>query len=513
MRPISPVLAFQILALAASLLSCATNVETASVSYPARPVNELLIRDVDVLEVERGVVETSLDVVVRRGRIAAIEKGGTIPSDGLLVIDGSGATLLPGLIDMHGHVSLSRSPFWELEGADPLANMQSYLYAGVTTVFDPADVDTKAAVARREAVRRGELVGPAILTTGQMVTCPGGHPVAVRELFAPWWISWLLTSGIAHEVQTRSEARSAIDDLHSAGVDAIKVAVDRIPPRAPRISLETMAAIDERTNELGLRWVSHIGSLQDALDAGEAGTDLWVHGVSREPLSDADVQRLAAFEIPMVVTIEVMHRVVSVVSRPIDPIPMEIETVPRAVIESFYPPPAEFVDALREFRSIGGPREGDLDVLGIGQRNMMKLHRAGVTILAGTDPQGAGVFPGAALHRELAHFVDAGMTPAEAIRSATLDSARWIADGAPIDFGAVRVGLQADLLLVRGDPTDDIRRLQDIVEVIVDGTPVRREPVHQTSRGKRGRIGPWGRDSCRSVPPCAALCRPDGVTH
>lgn len=455
-------------------LACSSSVETASVTWPAGPRQDLLIRDVAVLDVATGRRSLSRDVLVQGGRIAAIEATGNLPTAGLRVIEGAGGTLLPGLVDMHGHVSLQRGPLWEPASGDPEANLQSYVYAGVTTVLDPAD-STGDGPQRRDRIARGELLGPTVYTSGKMVTCPGGHPVALIELFAPAWLSWFVTAGVAHQVETREEAEDAIDELVHEGVDVIKVAVDRIPPQAPRISVETLAAINERAREHDIRWVAHIGTLKDALDAGDAGVSLWVHGLARERISDADVERLASFGIPMVVTIEVMDRMLRGLREPIDPIPMELETVPQPVLDSFYPPPDAYVEAFEAFSSVGEP--GDLDLFAISAENMRKLRRAGVTILAGSDSQGGGIFPGASLHRELAQLVRAGLTPAEAIRAATLDSATWLADGKPIEFGAVRVGLRADLLLVSGDPTEDIARLQDIVAVVARGTEVERQAV------------------------------------
>ncbi len=454
---------------------CTVNTETASVRWPAERSRDLLIRNVAVLDVDTGERALGQDVLVRAGRIRAIEATGTLVAPGLDVIDGRGATLLPGLIDMHGHVSLPRGPSWEPASGAPEATMQAYLYAGVTTVLDPAD-STGDAVPRRERVASGELVGPRIYTAGRMVTCPGGHPLAVIELFAPRWIAWALTRGIAHEVETREEAFAAVDELAGSGVDVIKVAVDHLPPQAPRITVETMQAVNERVRERGLRWVAHIGTLQDAFDSGDAGVSLWVHGIARERATDEEIARLASFGIPMVVTIEVMDRMLRGLEAPIDPTPMELETVPQEVLDSFYPPSQEFVDGFKAFQSIAGEDE-EMDVAAINGDNLMRLRKAGVTIFAGSDSQGGGIFPGASLHRELAQLVRAGMTPAEAIRAATLDPATWLANGASLDFGAVRVGLRADLLLVEGDPTEDVARLQDIVAVIVDGAPLERQPV------------------------------------
>ena len=113
------------LALLATLsLACSSSVRTASVAWPQEPASDLVIRNVAVVEVETGQRTLARDVWVRAGRIAAIEPAGSIPAEGLQTIDGRGASLLPGLIDMHGHVSLGRGPLWEGELGDPEANLR-----------------------------------------------------------------------------------------------------------------------------------------------------------------------------------------------------------------------------------------------------------------------------------------------------------------------------------------------------------------------------------------------------
>ena len=373
---------------------------------------------------------------------------------------------------MHGHVTFPRGPLWSTDFAvDVEANLRSYVYAGVTTVLDPGD-STGKAVARRERVRTQKLVGPRIYTSGKLITCRGGAPVSLYNLIAPRWLVPLISALGATQVESKDEARHAVDSLARAGVDVVKVFADRIPPDSPRISTALLDAIADRARDHDLRWVAHIGSTQDALDTGRAGTSLWMHGIATGRIPDDQIETLAAFGIPMVATIESQDRIIRSLDGPIDPIPMERETVPLEVLESFYPPPEGFSLELFGFGSLE-----DADSPAVAGDNLMRLRNAGVTILAGSDPLRGGIFPGASLHRELGQLVRAGLTPAEAIRAATLDSATWLANGEPIEFGAVRVGLRADLLLVDGDPTADISRLQNIREVILGGIPMVRSPV------------------------------------
>ena len=121
-------------------LTLACGASPALVSVPDAPPPAIRIHDVDVLNVETGRIARGRDVLLRGDRIAAIGLAGHLPTvDGAEEIDGRGATLVPGLIDLHGHVTMDSSALWAIALPDPDANLQSYLYSGVTTLLDPSD--------------------------------------------------------------------------------------------------------------------------------------------------------------------------------------------------------------------------------------------------------------------------------------------------------------------------------------------------------------------------------------
>jgi len=460
-------LAAGLVALAAGLVACFGEPDF-RVERPDDPPEAILISDVAVLDVGRGVRVPRRDVLIRDGRIAAIGLAGQLAApEGARQIAGVGSTLVPGLIDLHGHVDTRSNPIWEMGLPEPDRNLRSYLYAGVTTVLDPGD--SGDAFERRDHVRQGDLLGPRVLAAGPIHTAPEGHPVAMVRELAPWWIAWYLAPRVAVTLASEAEARAAADAVAARGADFVKVVVDRIPLEAPRLERNIVAALVEQARTHGLRTVAHIGTTQDAIDAAEAGVAAWVHGVNMERIPDAKIAQLASYGIPMVATLEVYDAYTRLGDGPREATRLERETVAPEILDGFHPVPEDFelgvfrlwLDRLRE------ARDARFD-------NVARLRAAGVTILAGSDTQ-AGVFPGPGLHRELEQLVRAGMTPVEAIQAATLQAARFLAAGAEPEVGDVAVGMRADLLLVEGDPTRDLSVLSAIREVFLDGVPLERE--------------------------------------
>jgi imidazolonepropionase-like amidohydrolase len=435
------------------------------------------IADVAVLDVVKGELASARDVLVANGRIAAITRAGaSAPPAGALVLSGNGATLVPGLVDMHGHVYADTHPVWNIGVPDPEANLRAYLYSGITTIFDPGDYSSDA-FERRARVAHGELVGPHVYTVGPIHTAPEGHPASLARAFTPWWISWYLAPRVAVAVDSVEEANEAIDRVAEQHPDAVKIVIDEIPLGVPRMRPEVARAIVDRAHANGLRTVAHIGTTRDAIIAAESGVAMWMHGVYKDRIPDAEIPVLAGYHIPMVATIEVFDNYARMTAGPRESTALERETVPAALLDSFYPPPEGFS---------AGPltswQELNEQAVPFRTENVQRLHAAGVAIFAGSDTQ-SGVFPGPGLHRELAKLARAGLTPIEVIRAATIGPARFLADRDEPDWGNVAVGQRADLLLVEGDPTRDVAALSAIRAVLLDGVPIARTPVENPPGG------------------------------
>ncbi len=433
------------------------------VRLPDDPPSAVLVADVSVLDVESGSLSSHRDVLIRDGRIASIESAGDIElPEGGHTIDGRGATLLPGLIDIHGHISSPTGPPWTRSLPDDDANLQAFLYAGVTTVLDMGSMAPDA-YERRERLRTGEQLGPTTFEAGPIVTAVGGHPAAIFRASLPWFLSWYVVPRMTREIATPEQGEAAAAEIAAMGADVMKVAVDRIPPDAPRITNESLAAAVAEARTHDLRAVAHIGTAQDAIDAAEAGVAAWVHGVYKEPLSDEQVAKLASFGIPMAPTL-ILFETFAAFGDPFEPTDLERQIAAPADLAAMNEVPGSF--DLTRMRSLRGG-------LASSRENVRRLHEAGVTLLAGSDTQ-AGLIAGASLHREIGLLVEAGLTPAEAIRSATLHPARFLARTESPDFGVVKEGARADLLLVEGDPLADVANLARIRAVLKAGVPLER---------------------------------------
>lgn len=459
------------LVVALAMLAACGKTRPPLVTKPSGPPPPTLIANVAVFDGDGAATTPGRDVLLVDGRIARIAAAGTIDApSGALRVDGAGATLLPGLVDMHGHIEAASEPAWLGKFPDAPRNLERYLYCGVTTVFDPAG-SAPDVFDHRDAVARGKLIGPHVFTTGPMFTTPGGHPIGALQELVPWYLRWYVKRHFAREIGSEDDARHAVDDLMQYQPDGIKIAVDAVPADGPIMPPPVIHAIVEAARAHGLRVVAHIGTTADALAAADGGVAAWMHGVYKERIPDELVPRFAGAHIPYVATINVFDAYADVAEGKRVATPLETEIEDRATLDAFAPvPPNAASPRFQEFfRLLIATRDARRD-------NARRVHAAGVTVLAGSDTQ-SGVYAGAGLHRELALLVAAGLTAAEALRAATADGARFIARTDDPPFGLVREGKAADLLLVDGDPTRDIAAVDRIRDVFLGGVRLERHPI------------------------------------
>jgi imidazolonepropionase-like amidohydrolase len=234
----------------------------------ARPPEPFAVLGAAVFDGSGGPVLPDRTVVVRDGRIERVGKAGEldVPA-GVRVVDGTGATLLPGLIDLHVHLDFARP--------------EMVLAGGVTTVRDLGWPAGRLAQLRRHAGQRPS-GSPRLRFAGQIVTAPGGYPT--RAAWAP--------AGTAIEVDGPRPAADAVTRLASAGAAVIKVALDeRVGPTLP---LETLAAVVRAAGGRGLGVTAHVAGTAEVVKALDAGVGELAHWPFGAELPADLVRRMAA---------------------------------------------------------------------------------------------------------------------------------------------------------------------------------------------------------------------------
>ena len=383
-------------------------------------------------------------VVVQGVKIASVGKG-VAPPAGAEVIDGAGHTLLPGLIDCHTHL------------INP-ASLKQALIFGVTTELDMFTEHRFAAEARKQQAAGQGLDRADLFSAGTLVTAPGGHGteygVIIPTITAP------------------EEAQAFVDARIAEGSDYIKIVYDDGKPWGmsfSTINKATMAAVIAAAHKRGKLAVVHIGSHQDASDAIEAGANGLVHifaDRSTEPGFGRFVSARRAFVIPTLTVLESASGVQTGAS-----------LVSNAALAPYLSDPD--VASLKRTFPV---RPGAYERYALAEEALRNLRAAKVPILAGTDAPNPGTIHGASLHRELELLVRAGLTPLEALAGATSLAAEHFKLA---DRGRIAPGQRADLVLVKGDPTTDIKDTRNIVRVWKLGVPASRESYREAIEKQR----------------------------
>jgi imidazolonepropionase-like amidohydrolase len=374
-------------------------------------------------------------ILVRDGRIAWIgpDSLADVPP-GARIIDAGGSWVVPGLADMHVHAGEEDLPVF-------VAN-------GVTTVREMNG--TPAHLALRAEIREGRRAGPSLIVTGPLLA---GEEQPWRHVV----------------VRTPDEGRALVGNQAEAGYDAIKI--------YDGLSRETYDVIAAAADSAGIPFVGHVPravGLERVLEAGQRSIE-HVNQIA-ETLRSADsvvlaevaagIARTGAWVTPTLASVEALSRRGTPWYE--ERLAMrEVGLVDPGLVEWWRSLGAEAPDSAHQARR--GASVEDTRAL------VRALRDADVPLLAGTDTPNPLMVPGFALHEELAALVAAGLSPYEALRAATAEAARFA--GATEEFGTIREGSRADLVVVAGDPLSDVAALRRPVGVMVRGEWFPRESL------------------------------------
>jgi len=385
-----------------------------------------------------GTVTSGSVVLVEKGRVTAVGPSVAIPA-GARVIDLSGMTVLPGLMDCHTHLVGDyvddKDPLSELKSSsaarafESIPNARATLDAGYTTVRDVGTYRAFVDVAMRDAIAKGYFPGPRMFVAGAYLTITGGGG-AVTGFSPDVALPWDLRFGVA---DGPDQVRQRVRDIAQHGVDVIKVLATGAflthgsDPHAVEYTYDEMRAAVEEAGHKGLKVAAHAHSADGIKIAVRAGVASIEHGTY---LDDEGIRMMKERGTYLVADI------------------YDAEWIRQGAKTGY---PEDFATK---------QPEGDE----IQRQAFRKAAKAGVKIAFGTD---ASVYPHGLNARQFAWQVKYGQTPMEAIRSATTSAADLI--GRDPDIGAIAPGKRADLIAVAGDPLADVSVLEKVAFVMKDG--------------------------------------------
>ena len=422
--------------LTARLVAAATLVGLAALPVQAATVAVTADRMIDVATGAR--VERPL-LVITEGRITRVGRQGDALPEGAERVDLPGVTLVPGLIDMHVHITSSplyggynsllfTDSFWPAIG---VAHAKSTLEAGFTTIRNVGS-EGYADVGLKQAIDAGFVPGPRIVPAAYALGATGGH--CDSTFFPP-----SMSEQSPAVVDSPDEARRMVRKMRKYGAEVIKICATGgvfsrgSSPGAQQMTLEEMQAVVEEAHAAGMKVAAHAHGASGIRQALEAGVDTIEHVslVDDEGIRLA-VRKGAWFGMDIYNTDYT-----------------QAEGAKNGVLE----------ENLQKDRDIGL----------IQRQNFQKALKAGVKMVYATD---AGVYPHGDNARQFAVMVQWGASPLQALQSATLNAAEALGQAGQV--GQIKTGAWADLVGVRGDPLSDVRVLEKPVFVMKGGQTVRK---------------------------------------
>jgi len=455
----------------------------------------LAITHVTIVNPE-GPAQQDMTVVVSGGVIewigAASDRKRPAHQDAM-EFDARGKFLIPGLWDMHTHVAgISADPTWSKNVLLPLL-----VANGITGIRDMGG-DLRALREWRREIASGALLGPQIMAAGPMLV-PAPRPGKAES-----------TNPSVLGVGTPEEARAAVDQLQKQGADFIKVI---------QLSREAYFAVAKESKKDGITFVGHIPTGVTASEASAAGQKSIEHIIYSSlaldcSSEDADLHRrlleaqakrdrsdAAVYdEADKTFSPEKAAGLWATFNRNgtwVTPTLYSISIVARSAQQSPDDPLLAYVPLAlqKEWRPAGPPTQKELADAAWWQRQYEndrnltgEMHRAGVRLLAGSDSLDRYVFPGSSLHYELRELVAAGLTPQEALQTATGNPAEFFGRK---DAGTIAAGRRADMVLLDADPSREIVNTQKISGVVLAGQFLQRKDLDALLEKSRAAAAAW----------------------
>ena len=404
----------------------------------ARSVKTVVIRAGHMLDVKTGKILTGQTIVIQGDKIANVGGGARVPSDAT-VIDLPNATVLPGLIDAHTHITFTPNfgysrlaisvPREALTGA---RNAKVTLEAGFTTIRN-VGASGYSDVALRDAVNAGDVPGPRMLVSGPALSITGGHCDNNLLPFDYHATNGGVADGVeAVQHKTREIIKYGADLIKICATGGVLSKGDN--PQHSQYTLDEMKAIVTDAHRLGRKVAAHAHGAEGIRWASMAGVDSIEHGSYIDDAAIAEMKKNGTYLVPTLYLGDWFLENAEKIGTPPDLIAKGKEVMPAA------------------------------------RKNVARAFAAGVKVGFGTD---AAVYPHGMNAHEFAVMVKLGLTPLQAIQSATINDADLL--GWSDKVGTIEPGKWADIIAVDGDPLADVTTLERVKFVMKGGEVVKNE--------------------------------------
>ncbi len=408
--------------------------------WAQQPANRVVVKAGKLVDVKNGKLLANQAVVIEGDKIISVGPAASVTvGTADKVIELPNATILPGLIDVHTHLTMNpQFGYEELAISVPrealigAKNAKVTLDAGFTTVRN-VGASGYSDVALRDAINAGDVPGPRMLVSGPALGITGGH--CDNNLLPSEYHA--VGDGVADGIEG---VQHKVREVIKYGADVIKICATGgvlskgDDPQASQYTLEEMKAIVADAHRLGRKVAAHAHGAQGILWASEAGVDSVEHCSYINDAAIAEVKKNGTYVVPTLYLADWLSENMQKIGMP-----------------------EMYASKMR-------------DIMPIVRQNLGHAFASGVKVAFGTD---AAVYPHGLNAHEFAVYVKLGMTPAQAIQSATVNAADLL--GWSDKVGSVEAGKWADLIAVDGDPLQDVTTLQQVKFVMKGGAVVKNE--------------------------------------
>jgi imidazolonepropionase-like amidohydrolase len=432
------------------------------------------------------------NISIEGGKITAISPGGDQPpSEGTTVLDLRGYSVMPGIVGMHNHLFYLARPNYAADGSFNPPSLftqmtfsapRLYLANGVTTMRTAGSIEPQTDLKLKRSIEKGTVPGPHLDVTGPYLDGPGNPNLQIHELTGPddarqtvaYWADRGATSFKAYKNITRDQLSVAVKEAHRRGLKVTGHLCSVTYPEAAEIGIDNLEHGFFVNTELDP------GKKPDTCSVSQGDYTL-EHMSPGSAEADRLIALLVRHHVAITSTLPGLAASLPGVEASADGRP----PLPAAVLEAMSPSAR---DACLYQRNRPGNKSAQANTALLLRRDM-DLERAfvaaGGLLMAGADPVGnGGVIPGFGDQREIELLVDAGFSPVQAIRIATLNGAIYL--GRQDQIGSILAGKNADLVVMKGDPATRIADIENVEIVFKDGVGYDTKKLLDSVKGHYG---------------------------